>query len=481
MGSTDRDNKTVLSRHRPPPWFEDAKLGIFVHWGLYSVPGWAPTLAGEGPAFTQITDAMTTGRMPYAEWYLNSLRTPGSATETYHRSRFGDAPYEDFRGPFLAMLETWDPETWADLFAAAGARYVILTTKHADGFLLWPSSTRHPDRSGWQLERDVVGELGEAVRARGMRYGLYYCGGMDWSFQSRPVIDLASVYSTVPSSPEYRRYVESHLRELIERYRPSVLWNDIALPPAFPRDQVLVDYLAQVPDGVVNDRLRVVPAAVMSGLDRRPVRWLANTLGRRAAAEGGLAGGVPYFADYATPEYTTEPDVRPHKWETCRGFGHSFGFNRAETAADLMSSAEVVHTLLDVVSKNGNLLLNVGPTGEDGLVPDLQRDRLRAVGNWLAVNGEAVYGTRPWIRAQGRTSGGHEVRFTQGNGSLYAILLGEPDPGALEVATVPTPGPVELLGHGPLDRQGGPESLRITWPSGVASRPAHVLRVGPRL
>ena len=95
--------KDVLSAHRAPPWFEDAKLGIFVHWGLYSVPGWAPPLVGTGPLFTQIVDAMAAGRMPYAEWYLNSLRTPGSATEAYHRAHCGDTPYQAFRDQFVAL------------------------------------------------------------------------------------------------------------------------------------------------------------------------------------------------------------------------------------------------------------------------------------------------------------------------------------------------------------------------------------------
>lgn len=479
MASRDRDDKAVLSRHHAPPWFEDAKLGIFVHWGLYSVPGWAPTLEGEGPAFARITDAMASGRMPYAEWYLNSLRTPGSATEEYHRSHYGDVPYQSFREPFRAMLESWDPEAWADLFAAAGARYVVLTTKHSDGFLLWPSSTRHPDWPDWQLERDVVGELGEAVRARGMRYGLYYCGGMDWSFQPRPVVDLASVYSTVPASAAYRDYTAAHLRELVQRYRPSVLWNDIALPPGLDRDEILADYLTAVPDGVVNDRTRVVPAAVVRGLDAPPIRWLANTLGRRAAAGGGLAGSVPYFADYATPEYTVETDVRPHKWETCRGFGHSFGFNRAETETDLMSPSEVVRTLVDVASKNGNLLLNVGPRGEDGRVPDEQADRLQSLGAWLQVNGEAIYGTRPWTRAQGLTQADQEVRFTQSGGRLYATIFGDPRPGPFRIDRVPVPGAVELLGHGPLARPEDPQNLRVVWPDDVASGPAHVLRVTP--
>lgn len=473
-------DKKVLARHQAPPWYHDAKLGIFVHWGLYSVPGWAPRLDGEGPLFTRIVDAMAAGRMPYSEWYLNSLRTPGSPTRAYHREHYGDAPYQAFREPFVSMLDGWDPGAWADLFAAAGAAYVVLTTKHSDGFLLWPSAHRHPSWPDWQLERDVVGELADAVRSRGMRFGVYYSGGLDWSFVTRPIVDLASVYSTVPTDPAYRDYADSHLRELIARYRPSVLWNDISLPPGFARDRLLVDYLEAVPDGTINDRMRVVPHAVARCLERAPGRALLNTVGRWASRGGGAVRSVPYFADFATPEYTTESEVRAHKWETCRGFGHSFGYNRAETEEHLLSSAEVITTLVDVVSKNGNLLLNVGPRGDDGAVPDLQADRLRALGEWLSINREAVVGTRPWIRAEGYTSAGQEVRFTQGSGALYATILGRPGPGPLTIDGVPTPGPVRILGHGPVPGASDGRALRVEWPAGIEAAPAYCLRVGDR-
>jgi alpha-L-fucosidase len=472
--------RRLLAAHRAPPWFEDAKLGIFVHWGLYSVPGWAPLLGGEGPEFSRITDAIAAGRTPYAEWYWNSLRVEGSPTEAYHREHYGSAPYDDFRGPFVAMLKTWDPHAWADLFAASGAGYIILTAKHADGFLLWPSEHRHPRRPDWQLERDVVGELAEAVRARGMRFGVYYCGGLDWSFVTRPIVDLASVYATVPTEPAYRHYVEAHLRELISRYRPSVLWNDISLPPHFPRDELLVDYLETVPDGTVNDRMRVVPGAVARGLGRQPARRLANRLGRRAAARGGTAAKPPYFADYSTPEYTAEPELRRTKWETCRGLGHSFGYNRAESDDDLLGPGELVSTFADIVAKNGNLLLNVGPRGEDGTIPELQADRLHRLGSWLAVHGEAVVGTRPWIRPAGRTGAGHDVRFTQRDGALYVIILGRPAPGPLVVDGIRTPGPVELLGYGPVPGGVHGGSLRLEWPPDAGGADSFVLRVGPR-
>lgn len=473
--------KKVLARHHAPPWYEDAKLGIFVHWGLYSVPGWAPHLDGEGPLFTRIVDAMAAGRMPYSEWYLNSLRTPGSPTQAYHREHYGDAPYQSFREPFVAMLDGWDPGAWADLFSAAGASYVVLTAKHSDGFLLWPSAYCHPSWPDWQLERDVVGEMAAAVRSRGMRFGVYYSGGLDWSFVTRPIVDLASVYSSVPTGSGYRDYADAHLRELIDRYRPSVLWNDISLPSGFQRDRLLVDYLESVPDGAVNDRMRVIPDSLSRGLKSAPGRWLVNTIGRRVSAGGGAVQSVPYFADFATPEYTTESDARVHKWESCRGFGHSFGFNRAETDQHLLSPTEVVTTLVDVVSKNGNLLLNVGPRGEDGAIPDLQADRLRALGGWLSTNREAVIGTRPWVRAEGSTHAGEEVRFTQGSGALYDTVLGAPAPGRVTIDGVPTPGPVEILGYGPVPRGSDGRSLRVEWPAGLGDAPAYCLRVGSLL
>ncbi len=478
LGGTGVTTKAILGRHRAPPWFEDAKLGLFVHWGLYSVPAWAP-ITGRDASFVEITDALAAGRMPYAEWYWNSLRTPESATSTYHREHYGTARYESFREPFEAMLDHWDPDAWADLFAQAGARYVVFTAKHADGFLLWPSATRHPARADWQLEQDVVGQLADAVRARGMRFGLYYCGGMDWSFDTSPVVDIASVYSTVPSSSAYRAYTEAHLRELIDRYRPSVLWNDIALPPAFPRDELLVDYFSRVPDGVVNDRMRMVTPALSRTLTRKPARWLVNRLGRQAAGRGGTGWSVPYFADYATPEFTAEADIRPYKWETCRGLGNSFGYNQAEDDAHLLRPEEVIRGLVDTVSKNGNLLISVGPRGEDGVVPDSQAMRLRSLGRWLRTNGASVYSTRPWVRAEGRTDAGQAVRFTQSGGALFATVFGNPLPGSLSIGRIPTPGPVELLGHGRLPRGGDAACLRIEWPAGVTDSPAHVLRIGP--
>ncbi len=171
---------------------------------------------------------------PYAEWYMNSMRIPGSPTSEHHRETFGEQMgYEDFLPIFNEEIQKWKPEEWGALFAEAGARYVVLTTKHHDGFTLWPSAIANPhrpaDRQG--ARRDLVGELTAAVRGHGMRMGLYYSGGIDWSFNDT-LIDRPGIRRTtaVPRSDEYARYVDAHWRELIDRYEPDILWNDITYP-----------------------------------------------------------------------------------------------------------------------------------------------------------------------------------------------------------------------------------------------------------
>src|SRR5690606_319674 len=120
-----------------------------------------------------------------AEWYDNALRDPTSPTSAHHRQHHGDAPYDAFRAPFDAASQAFDAGAWADLFARAGARYVVFVTKHHDGYCLWPTDVPNPWKPGWNSERDFVGELAEAVRARGMRFGLYYSGGLDWTAHPR--------------------------------------------------------------------------------------------------------------------------------------------------------------------------------------------------------------------------------------------------------------------------------------------------------
>jgi alpha-L-fucosidase len=448
------DADDVLRRHAAPPWFDDAKLGIFVHWGLYSIPAWAPV--GADPAVHLDAGALARGENAYAEWYENSLRVAGSPTAQHHAATYGDAPYAAFREPFEAMLETWDPTSWADLFAAAGARYVVLTTKHHDGYLLWPSAHANPHRESWQSARDVVGDLGDAVRSRDLRYGLYYSGGLDWTFEPGPIVSWESIVATIPRSLDYVAYATAHVRELVERYRPSVLWNDIAWPADDGLSELLTSYLEAVPDGTINDRFGVLGEGAPAAVDQR------------------------HRSDFRTPEYRSFDDAKPYKWEMCRGIGSSFGWNRAEGEQHHVPADELIRGFVDVVAKGGNLLLNVGPD-DRGRIPEIQADRLRALGSWLDVCGEAIHGTRPWVRTSGTTADGTEVRFTQADGALYAVLLASPAAGStVTVPDVPALGDVELLGHGRVDARWHAAGVDVAWPAGVDAAPAHALRIGTR-
>ena len=279
-----KKRSTGVPGHSVPPWFEDAKLGIFVHWGIFAVPAWAPTLPpGKSmPDLLRASPRELGAQLPYAEWYQNAMRIPGSPTARHHAETYGDAPYEAFREPFEATLGDWDPEAWADAFAATGAGYVVLVTKHHDGYLLWPSDVPNPHRPGWHAPRDVVGELADAVRARGLRFGVYYSTGLDWTFETLPIREPLDLFAAIPNDPAYAAYVDAHLRELVDRYRPSVVWADIGAPPGFDLGAFLTDYYAIVPDGTTNDRWQV------------PGGWVRNETARKALNGLAAASAAPH-------------------------------------------------------------------------------------------------------------------------------------------------------------------------------------------
>ena len=295
----------------------------------------------------------------------------------------------------------------------AGARYVVLTSKHHEGFTLWPSETPNPTlpKDRQHATRDLVGELTKAVRAQGMKMGLYYSGGYDWTFVPGPITSWKQAKSVEPQTEAYGKYADAHMRELIRKYQPSVLWNDIDYPKSGHALEIIAEYYNAIPEGVVDDRF-----------------------------------GVKH-SDFSSPEYETLSKISAKKWEECRGLGRSFGYNRAEGEADTIKKDELIYLLVDIVSKNGNLLLDVGPEA-DGTIPAVQMDRLKALGGWLDVNGEGIYGTKPWKRAEGATADGVKVRFTHKDGVVYAFLLGEPKGKTVTLrdVTVKQGAPVTMLG-----------------------------------
>lgn len=471
-----------LAAHHVPAWYDDAKFGIFIHWGLFSIPAFAARSGSISDAFRDHYD-IAVALTPYTEWYWNAIKVPESESARYHRDVWRDQPYENFREPFLRGLEQWSPGAWADLFAAAGARYVVLVTKHHDGFCLWPSSVGNPHQTQWSSPRDIVGELADAVRGRGLKFGVYYSGGIDWTFNREPLRTLADFLGSTPGG-DYPAYAEAQTRELLARYRPSVLWNDISWPTGRRAMlKLFADYYNAVDDGVVNDRW--MPATLSSRLLRLKLmrrRLDARMKSRMRASRGsrGVIPPLPPHCDFRTPEYTSFKDISAKKWEATRGLSHSFGFNRRDTDADYENVASLVGSFIDTVAKNGNLLLNVGPRGEDAQIPDEQIARLEAFGTWLRANGEAIYGTRPWTRAEGKTECGTSVRFTAKPGALYAHLIGAPKnvEFVLEGPDLPRPQRATLVAtEQPLDFERRDRGLLLRLASPLASAPAHAIRL----
>src|SRR3984893_10356782 len=279
-----------------------------------------------------------------------------------------------------------------------------------------------------------------------MRMGLYYSGGYDSAFNRGPILDPSDYETVKPESIAYGRYADAQMEELINRYHPSVLWNDIDWPKSGQPLKIMADYYNAVPDGVVDDRY-----------------------------------GVKH-SDFTSPQYAKLDAISPTKWEECRGLGQSFGYNRAEGEAETIAPAELISLLVDIVSKNGNLLLDVGPEA-DGTIPPVQLERLQALGAWLKQNGEAIYGSHPWRRATGQTREGLAVRFTQSDSAVYATLLGQPKTNGITLKSLylKVGSQIYLLGQAtPLIWSQQGDAIKVSLPATLPGRYASVLKVmGP--
>ncbi|WP_227377663.1 alpha-L-fucosidase [Haladaptatus halobius] len=397
-----------LDQHEVPDWYHDVKLGIFIHWGVYSVPAWAPVdaeIGGENAS-------------PYAEWYPYYMYEEGSPTKEYHEGTYGeDVEYADFIENFTA--ENWAPDEWADFFNEIGAGYVVLTGEHHDGFPLWNSHYTKYNAAEMGPERDIVGDLAEAVRDQGLRFAAsyhanynYYQPGFDGQFGHPDYEKGGPAEEQGGPGSEYVDFMNAKHRELIRRYDPDMLWFDV--PKADSEHthatELIADYYNRAEECgqevVINDRAST------------------DAIGPTIDIEGNRRDNDQYHGDFITPEYTSYDEIQDVKWECCRGIGHSFGYNAVEEEDDHLSAAELVHSFVDIVSKNGNLLINVGPKA-DGTIPGLQRTPLLGLGKWLKVNGKAIFGSRPWIVAEDDESD-TEVRYTHRDGNLYAIALDWP-------------------------------------------------------
>ncbi|PPG26793.1 alpha-L-fucosidase [Pseudoclavibacter sp. RFBG4] len=370
-----------------PEWYQDAKLGIFVHWGPYSVPAWAEPI---GPLGT-FDEEYWFRHNPYAEWYYNTVRIEGSTAHQHQQEVFDGAPYDAFID--LWKAENFDAGAVMDLVKSTGARYFVPTTKHHDGVALWDAPGTG-DRNTVQRgpHRDLVAEFKDAAEARGVRFGVYYSGGLDWHFTDAAVIDGPIEGDRRPVDKEYADYAHDHVVDLIEKYQPEVLWGDIEWPDAgkAPGEKSLVNifekFYASRPDGVSNDR------------------W-----------------GETHW-DFRTSEYEQgRAQEGDGAWENCRGVGFSFGHNTLEDESNSLSGVDAIRNFVDIVSRGGNFLLNIGLTAS-GEVPELQRHTLETLGAWNAVHGDAVFGSRPLDPMLGAESDTPWVRWTRTGGIANAFV-----------------------------------------------------------
>jgi alpha-L-fucosidase len=375
-------NWESIDKRPTPQWWVDAKFGIFIHWGVYSVPAWSV-------------------RGQYSEWYWNRItgdRAKNGPWWQYHEKMYGkNFPYAEFAPMFKAEL--YDPDQWADIFHRSGARYIVLTSKHHDGYCLWPS--REANRSWgrpWNSvdigpNRDLLGDLTEAVRKRGIHMGFYY-SLYEW-YNPLWVTDRAL-------------YVEKHMfpqfKDVVTRYKPTVIFSDGEwdMHSKDWRSEELLAWLlnesAVKDEVVINDR------------------WGKDSRHRH--------GG------YYTTEYGAGLASATHPWEECRGMAHSFGYSRTEFLSDYRSARELILMLVDIVSRGGNLLLDIGPAG-DGTISVIMEERLIQIGDWLKVNGEAIYGTSTWKKTIQWTDGKRpEVGYGREYKAKYDIaeLTAKPTP-----------------------------------------------------
>ena len=352
-----------IHRQHAPQWFQAADFGIFIHWGLYSVPAYAPApVTGPGKRPTLYEQFK---HQPYAEWYANSMLFPTGPTGRYHQAHYGAAPYRDFAMAFKKGAANVDVEAWADQFAQAHAKYVVVVTKHHDGFVMYDTAVANPNQPDYHLDFDFVGALAKAVRARGMRFGVYYSSLFDWSFKHERIQSAASFALGNPTSQQYRDYVWAQWHELIDRYHPDILWSDIGYPNDSRLPQLFKDYYAAVPEGMVDDRWGDYP----NWMRHKMLYPLVNLGGavQGVLAKKGHASEPPYY-DYRTLEYTTDWQGQAPYYEITRGMDLSFGYNQAARSSDFLTAKQIRQIVAEARPRNGRLLLNVGPKA-DGTLP----------------------------------------------------------------------------------------------------------------
>ena len=365
-----------LVKHPMPDWFVQDKIGLSAHWGPYAVPGWTPRK--DSPY-----------GVAYAEWYWEWLKQ-NEAVKAYHKQHYGEAKYDDFFDGTKNLVtgetdgffaKDFDADEWMRIFKKAGVKYFFITSKHHDGFCIWDS--KYTDRNAMQMgaKRDLYGEMVVAARRHGLRIGFYY-SFYEWNnpiYRNKP--DLRGYKGIKKLSDEdgdgnSNEYVDDfmipQIKELIDKYHPDTISFDGDWEHGYPywRARQIVAYYynqaaARGQEVVINDRF--------------------------GFAKEGVSGTRGIYGDFRHVEYHANID-RGKPWAMWRGFGNSYGYNRNEHPDNILSVNDVIRTIVNCVSDNGNIEFNIGPKA-DGTLAEFELERLAAMGEWLSVNGEAIYGT----------------------------------------------------------------------------------------
>ncbi|OTA82160.1 glycoside hydrolase family 29 protein [Hypoxylon sp. CO27-5] len=425
--TTDLDN---LARHESPDWFNDAKYGIFIHWGVYAVTGWGNSTPYER----------------YAEWFwwysTHPQADPGDFYDYRLRTYGKEWAYDDTFPDFTASV--FDPKSWVDLIADAGAKYFVITSKHHDGFAIFDTgATSSRSALHYGPQRDLLGELFDAAAEyqpqlkRGTYFSLPEWFNPDfgpYGFGSWPGVLAPNPYTGatepyvghVPVSDFLTDVMLPQMETLAYKYGTDIMWCDC---------------------GAAN-----VTAEFAS-------RWwnTAREQDRQVAVNSRC--GVPQAADFDTPEYMRFGSAQRRKWESNQGMDpFSYGYNRATPDEAYMNASTLIYTLVDIVSKNGNLLLDIGPKA-DGSIVQAEVDNLREAGRWIKSHGEAIFNTTYWF-VQSEIAGGPDVRFTQTDEAFYVLFLERP---VLHDGVVDVAAPVPVLEGDQISLLGVEGGEKLTW------------------
>ena len=452
-----------LENYVTPDWYLDAKFGIFIHWGVYSVP-----------AFKN-------------EWYARNMYIQGTEEFDHHIKTYGsheDFGYKDFIPMFKAG--EFDADEWVDIFVEAGAKFIVPVAEHHDGFAMYPTKINKWNAFVMGPQRDVVGELAAATRKRDLVFGVsshriehwwFMNGGRQFPSDIQDP-EFADLYGPATpggfekgTNPMDESFMDDWLMrcaELVDNYRPQLFWFDwwIEQPELEPYRQRFASYYYNR----------------AHEWDRGVAINYKNEAFPEKAAVLDIERG--HLSNTRSMFWQTDTAVAKNSWSYVHGM-------------DYKTPQRLIHDLIDIVSKNGALLLNIGPKS-DGTIPQEDQDILREIGAWLKVNGEAIYGTRPWkVFGEGPTEvleghfndvkrdsfGPEDIRFTQKDGVLYAMVLEEGiqsikinslgSTAGLEMRNISK---IEVLGGGICEFDRQPDRLLISLENGV-QRHAVTLRI----